>query len=182
MLADDGPDALALRRVAADVGVSTRAVYDLFGSKQKLLEAMFIEGFARLGAAFDAVPVTQDPVEDLLALGLAYRRAVLENPHLYELMFGHPVPGFRPAPEVVQATLKSFDILVKAIDRCAHDQLSDVDPRDAAMVLHGLVHGLVSLELRWGLGAPDEADRRWNTALSALTDGLGLTARTDKPL
>lgn len=173
MLADDGPDALALRKVAAGVGVSTRAVYDLFGSKEKLVEAMFVEGFARLRAAFDAVPATENPVRDLIALGLAYRRTVLENPNLYELMFGRPVPGFRPAPDVVHATLASFDILVAAVRRCALDRtMAGSDPVDAAMVLHGLVHGLVSLELRWGLGTPAEADHRWNTALAAVTTGL----------
>jgi AcrR family transcriptional regulator len=45
----DGPEALSVRRVANDVGTTTRAVYSLFDSKGGLIAALAAHGFDLLG-------------------------------------------------------------------------------------------------------------------------------------
>src|SRR5256885_9443144 len=95
VLAADGPDALQARRLAAEVGMSTMAVYTHFGGMGGLITEIVREGFVRFGRRMEAVPRGDDPAADLLALGLAYRDHALENPRLYRLMFGVTAPGGR---------------------------------------------------------------------------------------
>jgi AcrR family transcriptional regulator len=173
LLAAEGPSALSTRRVAQATDTSTTAVYSLFGDKAGLVREMFLEGFERLSAAFAAVPRTDDPVADLLALGDAYRANARDNPHLYELMFGRPVPEFQPDAEVAERIQPTFDALVEACARCvAAGAFADGDPYEIAVQLNAMAHGLSSLELRGALGGEAEADAHWKRALASLLKGL----------
>ena len=87
LIAEDGPKALSLRKLAADAGTSTTAVYSLFGSKPDLVNALYTEGFRRFGRRMAGTRLTGDPVDDLVALGTAYRASALADPHLYGIMF-----------------------------------------------------------------------------------------------
>jgi AcrR family transcriptional regulator len=157
LLSDDGPDALSLRRLAKDVGTSTTAVYSLFGAKQGLVKAVFLEAFGRFGARLDVVPRSGDPLTDLLRLGVAYRESALADPHLYAVMFGRGIPGFEPEPEDTEVSLATMNPLVDAVRAAsATGLLMDVPPETIAIALWAQAHGLVSLEL--GGSMPDEFD------------------------
>jgi AcrR family transcriptional regulator len=178
LLAQEGPQALSTRRVAQEVGTSTKAVYNLFGDKAGLLRAMFLEGFARLAQKFATVPRDGDPEADLMALGHAYRAAALANPHLYELMFGRPIADFRPDDAALAQIQGTFDTLVRAVARCIDTgRFAPTDPHDVAVHLNALVHGLASLELQGSLGSGDQADRHWRIALEATFRGHRTTAQ-----
>src|ERR1700750_2775903 len=82
MLEDAGPEALQARRLTAEVGTSTQAVYTLFGGMPGLFEALVAEGFARFAAHITAVPETDDPVADFFARGWAFCGWALEHPQL----------------------------------------------------------------------------------------------------
>ncbi len=170
-LSRGGPGALSLRTLAASVGTSTTAVYALFGGKPGLLEALHAEAFSRLGARLGAVPVGVDPVEDLIALGRAYRDAALADPHLYEAMFG----GAAPAGERWwSAAEPTFRPVVDAVERAVATGAlrPGTEPVTVSFALWASVHGLVSLQLR-GLHpadapAPDEV---FDGALRAAVTG-----------
>jgi AcrR family transcriptional regulator len=148
-LSEDGPDALSLRKLAAQVDTSTTAVYSLFGGKPGLLNAVYEEAFARFGQRLDAVEPTADPLADLAALGAAYRSSALEEPHFYQVMFG-PVGGaMTPEPESVVRGLDTFRPLLDAVRRAIDaGLLREEDPVRIATSMWATVHGLVSLELR----------------------------------
>jgi AcrR family transcriptional regulator len=159
LIAEDGPKALSLRRLAADVRTSTTAVYSLFGGKPDLVNALYAEGFRRFGLRLAAVERTGDPVEDLVRLGLAYRDSALADPHLYSIMFSRSIPGFEP--KHARTALGALADAVRAgIDAGV---FADVDPAVVAVSSWGIVHGLVSLELNgslpagWNVGATYEA-------------------------
>ena len=97
LLTEEGPEALSVRRVAAEAGVSAMGVYSRFGGKQGLVEALFLDGFARLQQVLAAVPRTGDPVEDLLEGSRRYRRFALESPAAYAVMFSRAIPEFVPS-------------------------------------------------------------------------------------
>ena len=146
-LSTRGLAALSLRALAADVGTSTTAVYALFGGKPGLLAALHAEAFARLGARLDAVPVGADPVEDLVALGRAYRDAALADPHFYEVMFGGALPADEQWWAVAAPILRP---VAEVVNRAAASGVlrPEVDPATVALALWATVHGLVSLHLR----------------------------------
>jgi AcrR family transcriptional regulator len=156
ILVEDGPGGLSLRKLAAAAGVSTMPVYTLFGDKEGLLAAMHREGFRRLGEALAAVPVTDEPLTDVIALGLAYRTAALASPHLYGLMFGRIAPGFTPSPEDRATADLTYRPLAEGVERCqAAGVFASGDPERIALHLWAVAHGMVSLELNNQTGGHD---------------------------
>ena len=168
ILSKEGATALSLRRLATATGTSTMAVYTRFGDKQGLLAAMYRAGFERLGAVLTkAVAGVDDPVSALAELGLAYRRAALANPHLYDLMFGRPVASFAPDPEIKAIADASYRPLVDAVQRCIDaGVMIPGEAERVASYLWAVTHGMVSLELAGQLqGKKAERDAAYIDAL-----------------
>jgi AcrR family transcriptional regulator len=172
LLAEEGPAALTVRRLAERAGTSASAVYSLFGDKWGLVEEMFREGFRRFAERIAALERTDDPLADLTALGAAFRANARANPHLYDLMFGQPFPQFLPGDEDRVMAMGTFGSLVEALGRCVDAGLLSGDPLSLATIFFSLVHGLTSLELLGWLGPPEQADAAWERAEMAMFRGL----------
>jgi AcrR family transcriptional regulator len=149
LLADQGPAALSTRRLATAVGTSTMAVYTHFGGLPQLVRAIVGEGFARLAAHLEAVPRTDDPLNDLAELGFAYRANALENPHLYAVMFGTAsLGGYRLTGEELDEGRYTFDVLVAGTQRVMDAGVwRPGDAEAVAAQLWSSLHGYVMLEL-----------------------------------
>ena len=148
LLASEGPEALTVRRIAAEAGCSTMGVYSRFGGKDGIVEALFVEGFQGLAAAMDAVPSTDDVMADLLACGVAYRRFALAHPTSYTVMFERAVPGYEPSEAAGTIALGTFERLVRRVERAvAAGCLEDGDTIETTMRVWALSHGWVSLEI-----------------------------------
>src|SRR6266536_2358768 len=90
IILEGGIDALSVRTVAARVGTTTRAVYSLFGSKERLMAALGVRAFEMLGAGVAALPTTADPAADLVAAGTTvFRRFAVEHPALFRIAMQH---------------------------------------------------------------------------------------------
>jgi AcrR family transcriptional regulator len=172
LLAEQGPAALTVRRLAERAGTSPSAVYSLFGDKWGLVDEMFREGFRRFAERIAALEPTDDAFADLNAIGEAFRANARANPHLYALMFSDPFPGFVPGEETRTVAMGTFGALVGAIGRCIDAGLLEGDPLTLATIFFGLVHGLTSLELLGWLPSPAQADAAWRRARLALYEGL----------
>ncbi|KZB82226.1 TetR/AcrR family transcriptional regulator [Amycolatopsis regifaucium] len=172
LISADGPKALSLRKLAADVGTSTTAVYSLFGGKTDLVSALFSEGFRRFGLRMSGVSRTGDPVEDLVRLGVAYRESALADPHLYAIMFTRSVPGFEPAEEMSEQARATLAPLEETIREAVADGVfAEVPPEVVIVSCWGLVHGLVSLELNGNLPEEFTVSEAYETALRANASG-----------
>lgn len=167
---DDGVDALNLRRLAADAGTSTSAVYSLFGNKAGLLEGLYREAARRFGARLAEVEATEDPVDDIVRLGVAYRDYALREPHLYAIMFDrHSAEFGDDARNEAAATLVPLVAAVRrAQDRGA---LRKVAPELVALACWGVAHGLVSLELAASVPPGLDVAAGYEDALRAMVDG-----------
>jgi AcrR family transcriptional regulator len=175
LLAEEGPHALSTRRLAAEVGTSTMAVYTYFGGMDDLVRAMVREGFTRLDDRMMAVAETDDPASDVVALGLAYRRNATEHRHLYSVMFGgSSLAGFRLTDEDRQHGRYTLETLVKTVARCM--ATGRFSAGDAELVAHQMwiaVHGLVTLEVGGYLIEPYDADVCFDAQLCGLLIGAG---------
>jgi AcrR family transcriptional regulator len=170
----EGIGALTVRRVAEQVGTTTRAVYSLFGDKEGLLRALYYVAADGLSEHTDAVPVDADPVRELDALGAAYRAWALEHPELYNF-FIVGGPEMRPTEEDMAYGFRSFGRMGSAIGRAA--ALGLFPGRDLESVgrqMWAVVHGLASLELAGALGDVEEAGRRWRDTMATLQAGYRL--------
>jgi AcrR family transcriptional regulator len=147
ILAADGPHALSTRRLAAEVGTSTMAVYTHFGSMDQLRREIRAEGFARLVGKLDALPHTEDAVADLAAGGLAYLTSGLADPELYRAMF----TDRPPAGDDDAGGAGTFRRLVDDVTRCITD--GRFHPADQALArawageIWTMRHGMVTLAL-----------------------------------
>lgn len=149
LLAAEGPGALTVRRIATAAGVSTMNVYSRFGGKDGVVDHLFIEGFTRLGAGMRAVMPTDDPVADMLACGLSYRRFAIDNPTLYSVMFDRVVPDYVPSAEAQLIAGATLELLADRIERAMKaGALRQADPLHTAALVWATCHGVVSLELK----------------------------------
>jgi AcrR family transcriptional regulator len=161
------------RAVAAAAGTSTTAVYSLYGGKGGLLQAVYVAGYGRLTEALHQVPATDRPTADLIALAHAYRTVALDNPHLYELLFGRRVLGFILDNAALDAARQAQQPLRKAVQRCQEIGALAGEENDLVTGLWAALHGLVSLELHGWLGDhPQTRDQRFDSSLLVLCPGL----------
>ncbi|WP_324612843.1 TetR/AcrR family transcriptional regulator [Streptomyces specialis] len=98
-MAEGGPGAISLRGIAREMGMTARAIYSYFPTRNDLITAL-ISGIAAslaeaLETASNAVPET-DPGGRLLAWGQALREWALAHPESFRLFYGHPIPGYQP--------------------------------------------------------------------------------------
>jgi len=174
--AADGPGSLSVRGVAEEVGTTTRAVYSLFGSKDGMLVALASNGFDLLGSAVAALPVTADPVADLVAAGLVFRRFVLDHPVLFRVGFQRDAVPPAAARQFAESQRAALRHLVARFDRLSEaGGLTRAAPAEAAMYFHALCEGLAEMELRGALLGRRPATRIWREALRSLLVGLAGT-------
>ena len=151
LLTEDGPEALTVRRIASEAGMSTMNVYSRFGGKDGVIDELYVEGYRRLIEEIEAVPATDDIVADLIKVSTAYRAFASDNPTYYGIMFRSTVPGFRPSAESVTVALGGLARFVERVRRGQEmGQIgngSTRDPQEIAAWLWATCHGMVSLEL-----------------------------------
>jgi AcrR family transcriptional regulator len=149
----EGWDAVTIRRLASELGVTQPVLYTAFGKRQDIVDAVALRGFAELAASLDG----GDPA----AAYLGFARA---HPAVYEAMFLMPT-GLRFAAADAPAPMReSFAALGRALGT------SDDTRTEIAW---SLLHGLASLDragrLSAGAGARRLAELR--RLLAVLTDG-----------
>jgi AcrR family transcriptional regulator len=176
LLEERGPGALRIRDLAEAAEQSTMAVYTHFGSKQGLLEQLYLQGFRRLEERLDSVPSDGEGRHELLAFALAYRAFALDNDALYGLMFERATPDFVPSDASRLAGLATFQMLAT---RVAEWRPDFTDPAADAHLIWATMHGLVTIELmheRWGgpLVAHLQSDPEQNyaSAIGSLLEAL----------
>jgi AcrR family transcriptional regulator len=147
LLQSEGPDSLTMRRIAAEAGCTTTVIYTMFGNREGLAEALYLEGFERTRRFMEAVPQRRNPLEYLTALGPAYRQACLAEPGYYSLMFERAIPGFEPSERARTLARAALNILDRVIADCiSSGYLIPTQPRKIADALWAAAQGAISLE------------------------------------
>lgn len=143
-------DALTMRAVATDAGVSAPSVYRHFPDKQSLVAAVVAERFAEftavLRAAADAAG--EQPVPRLRAMARAYVRTGLAQPGHYRVLFSatHAGPGGLGLPAGTEHPgAGSYRTLVETVTACL--PTGDVPALALATELWASLHGIVDLRI-----------------------------------
>lgn len=166
LLAEHGPAALTMRRIAADMGCSTTVLYTMFGGKSAIAEALWQEGFGRLRAALERAE-GPDPLARLAAMGQVYRAFALANRAYYSVMFQRPIPGFEPSEQAYAESLRALGVLATGVADCIDSGIfRPGDPDHIAGVLWAASHGAVSLEIAAYEGAVN-AEARYHDLMAA---------------
>ena len=163
LCAEDGFQALTMRKVASRVGVSAPAIYRHFGGKAELIGELVREARGAFEQTLDRALGGRTPRERFDLAGDAYLDFALEQPQAYELLFltSNQLGLFR-MPNSLDAWGRepppSFQFCVDRVQECM--DAGDFRPGDAtavALMVSSLAHGIVALHLAGRFG--DDVDR-----------------------
>jgi AcrR family transcriptional regulator len=161
ILETDGYEALTLRSVARESGVSRQAPYHHFADKSALLAGVAANGFLSLREAMlSAMAAFADPWARLTASGVAYVTFALSNPALFRLMFGGSGESFARDEDMAVCRNDAFGVLTDAIAAVGAVAAEDIPLK--ALAAWSIVHGLAELINKGAVPAPrfdtDEAE------------------------
>ena len=149
-------EAVTLRAVAREVGISAPSIYPHFADRDAIVMAVVLRVFDELSAAIEqgSASARQDPVERLVAGCEAYVGYGLAHPARYGVLFSRPhgmpqeycapVPLGPEGRPVLEFGAEAFALLVRGIEACAEAGVSastDVvaDSTAVWVALHGAV-------------------------------------------
>ncbi|MFS8201199.1 TetR/AcrR family transcriptional regulator [Streptomyces sp. CWNU-52B] len=159
----EGLPRVTVRAVAREADVAPMGVYNRFGSKDGLLQALAVRA---LNDLWDAVTVDRSlDAEARFRQGCAgYRQFALAHPQRYALVFGGGGPVALTGSEASVYGHAVFEVLIELVEGLAgRDSLKRfADSGEAAQIVWTALHGAVHLELG-GIGqvsgSPDTYDR-----------------------
>jgi AcrR family transcriptional regulator len=153
-----GVQALSLRELAREIGVSHAAPRRHFPDRRALLDALAEAGFDRLGAALRAaVAGAGDEFADRLqASAAAYIAFAIEDAELLELMFAGK--HGRAAEALNAAGERAFAVLLELIVQGQQEGVLEAgDPERVGLVLFASVQGVAAL-VTGGMVEPADLD------------------------
>ena len=154
MLERTGVEALSLREITREIGVSNNAPRRHFPSKQSLLDALALQGFAQLGQLLDHAAASDEPdfLQRLLAVARANIGFAKQHRALFRLMFAAKQRADASA-ELQQA---GYDALRSGPETIIYGQSIGAvvpgDPIELALTVFSAVEGLMSLSVDGKLG------------------------------
>ena len=174
ILTEQGADALSLRAIASDVGVSHMAPYAHFKNKKALFQSIAAGGFRELSDKMLLDSHEFSKAQDLiLAYGATYIEFALENPQLYRLMLGQventgrrnqgasnqtglDISLMSPvvSSELEVSSTRPFLLLHDAF-ASANKQDDDMQVKAQAVGAWAMVHGMAALIIEGHFTIPD---------------------------
>lgn len=187
--AQEGWQAVTIRKVADQIEYSPPTIYEHFGSKEAILLDLLREGFVALLHALQAARArSADPEAALVAMARAYWEFAWQQPEVYQVMHGlGGVPfcgdvagakGSLPEPEQV------FDEVLGALADFTEATGADVGDSDEAVeIIWAMSHGLIALTMSEHLDGGRErgaqlAERAMRTLLAAWRTNLATSRST----
>ena len=171
----------SLRELARRASVSHNAPYKHFADKRDLLAAVSAAGFEMLAKRMAGVIAgLGSPREQLFAMLRAYIAHGVENPALYNLMFGGYLSGpdrSRPAIEQAEAekikALLANLIIAGGLGRAIpHTARNERKLAGAILACWSLAHGLTLLVADGLVGPKQKSAALANSLVQGLLDGL----------
>jgi len=172
LFAEHGPDAVTMRQLAAELGVSPMTPYRYFKDKEDILAAVRTNGFNRFAETLErARDGAGGARARSAAVGEAYVTFAFEHPHTYKLMFDLNQPHEGDYPELVAAGQRARATMSGYVtDLVAAGELAG-EPEQIGTMFWAATHGAVVLELAGKLpaGSARELAHAMN---AAMTKGL----------
>lgn len=149
ILSKEGVQALSLRKVAKQAGVSHAAPYAHFADKQALIAAIAAEGYKKLYEQLSmAKEQGDDPLACLVAVAFAYVQFAIDEPDHFRITFSGAVEAEQNYPEYVEQSKRCFALVVTVVADCQrHGVLMQRDTQLTAVSIWASIHGFVQLFL-----------------------------------
>ncbi len=153
MFANEGYEAVTMRRIAEKIEYSPTAIYFHFPDKLALFREICFTDFRELGRRFFQIAKVEDPVERIRLSGRAYVEFAVQNPNHYRLMFmtPHP-PGHDEGAEIEKGNPEqdAYAFLLDAVEQALRAGRFRPELNDADLIAQTLwagVHGVAALHV-----------------------------------
>ncbi len=180
MFANEGYDAVSMRRIAQKIEYSPTAIYLHFKDKESLFSELCNADFRRLAKAFASMTEVKDAVERLRKIGHAYIGFALEYPNHYRLMFMTPHPEEHKPEELDKGNPEedAYAFLKVTVEACMKAGAFRPGLKNSELIAQTLwagVHGVASLQIakhhdHWVSWCP--ITERTEIMLESLLNGL----------
>jgi AcrR family transcriptional regulator len=172
LFAEHGPDAVTMRQLASELGVSPMTPYRYFQDKDDILAAVRANGFNRFAEALETARDRAVGAKAKgAAVGDAYVAFALEHPHSYKLMFDLNQPNVEKYPDLVAAGQRARHTMTGYVKDAFDEGLMSGDPKQIGLMFWASIHGAVVLELA-GMLPPGGARELHRTLDATLIRGL----------
>jgi len=155
LFAARGPDAVTLREICRQLGVSPMTPYRYFQGKADIVAAVRARAFKRfadvLEGAYETAPAA--PEARSRAVGDAYVSFALEQPDAYRLMFETHSPPESSTDELREAVRRARQVQTRHIEPLVEAGLLQGDTEDLGLIFWAATHGAVDLALSGKLAA-----------------------------
>lgn len=169
VLEERGANALSLRELARDVGVSHTAPARHFADRRQLLEAMAVEGFGLLATKInDAIASTSDPTVQARLVAQAYVGFAIEKANLVDVMFRHE--GERDSDVIGRSATTAFEPLLHLFQHAEPDGVvQGGDAATTATLFLAVLQGLAAL-VNCGVVSPEATPALVDNAVPRFID------------
>jgi len=171
LLLERGLQQFSIRKLVAACGYTAPTIYQHFGDKDGLLDAVIDQRFERLEGRLRGLPRAGDPVEILRSRSLLFIRFGIRNPRHVQLAAALRAREHAPPPSMEEARALLEQPWVELWEA---GRLQTGDWQAAAQSLGALCHGIVAARI-------ENPDLEWSKTLAedavdALLRGLVLDA------
>ena len=141
-----GLEAVTLRRLAMQMGVSHTMLYRYFESKEALFTAVRLASLHALQQQLDAADDTaQDSLSRIRAVSEALIRFGIEHAREYRFLFSAEQPALAENAELLALRHGVFDHIVAIAEAAAAQGVITMEPRTWVHMAWALLHGLLTL-------------------------------------
>ncbi len=143
----EGSQKLSMRRVASQLGVAHRALYNHFENREALLDAVATEGFNALAKVVNLSETKEQFIS-------AYLNFALDRPHLYGVMMSRPHATMSETPSLQTAV---HQVITKSMAYFGDPKQTSEQNRRSVMKATILLHGGLMLRTNGIIDVVDDA-------------------------
>jgi AcrR family transcriptional regulator len=165
----EGPEALALNRLAAKLGVRTPSLYNHIGGLASLRLELARLNARQLAERLGEATIAKSGTDAVIAMAQAFRGYIKEQPGLYLVSLQAAQNQTTVDTDLKAAEDRVVKIVLAVI---ATFGLSGEDALHAVRGLRSVVHGFTTLEVAGGFGLPLDCDESFRRLLEILIYSL----------
>lgn len=157
LLREGGLRGLSMRKLAREAQLSVNTLYNLWGTREEILEALFLDAKDRIDELIPAATLPEDPVDHCRALIRDTVREVVADERVYRAMIlariEGAIAGYHYSAEVMAHVVRRLAAAIKVARKTGIVD-STLKPKQVALQIH---QGFDVAALEWAFGGLDDA-------------------------
>lgn len=147
MIADDGIESFALRRLARELDITTTAIYSHFPSRDDLLRALTDRGYLEIAGVLQRSTAEKAAGEQLVWFGAAYVNYAMNRPDMFKMLFMSPLFDHIEQSATLERGATNEDALALLVDLISQLPLktTSTSALDLAHQFWALMHGVAAI-------------------------------------